>query len=298
MSTEPEENIVPLVPAATTNQTVDPDSLQSHASSELVVGSWSCYLKKTDQIISHLSDILSTPSGTDTLLLTICYTSLLSSTILTSISLARLRNTARLLIKKVLTLPPETTVLLTTTTIPTSRLLKLSVRLKALSSLISDVRIFARLWGLLGIWRWGKAVLVEKRDDDTILRQAKSVQVLANIAYQYLENYAYLSGKGILGLSKEKQAKAWTWSSRFWAMHVMLELVCLWRKKVLQEEKGKDKTEDESSDWNRQILVNIAYAPLTVHWSMERGLVSEFWVGLLGSIVGAIKTHQVWNGVS
>src|SRR5438105_2996537 len=35
-----------------------------------------------------------------------------------------------------------------------SRLAAISTHLKALASLISDVRIFMRLWGLLGIYEW------------------------------------------------------------------------------------------------------------------------------------------------
>ncbi|RKF61788.1 putative peroxin 11c [Erysiphe neolycopersici] len=256
------------------------------------------FLIKTDETISHLSRILSTASGTDTLLLTICYTSLLSSTILTSISLARLRNTARILINKVLTLPPETTILLTMKTIPSSRLLKLSMRLKALSSLISDVRIFARLWGLISIWTWAKSVFVENPNEDQTLNQLERLQVIANIGYQYLENYAYLSSKGVLGWSQKKQNRAWIWSSRFWALHVILEFVRLWREKRVREEKGKCKANEKSlwiNDWENQVLINTAYAPLTVHWSLEKGLVNEFFVGLLGSIVGLIKIRQVWN---
>ncbi|KAI6245397.1 hypothetical protein HI914_06622 [Erysiphe necator] len=258
----------------------------------------SCFLNKTDQTISHLSRILSTPSGTDSLLLTICYTSLLTSTILTSISLARLRNTVRILINKALTLPPETTFVLTMKTIPSSRLLNLSMRLKALSSLVSDVRIFSRLWGLITIWTWAKSAFKENPNEDWALNQLEKSQVIASIGYQFLENHAYLSSKGILGWSKKKQEKAWVWSSRFWALYVMLEFIRLWREKRVREEKGKYKINEKSqwiSDWEKRVLINTVYAPLTVHWSLEKGLISDFFVGLLGSTVGMIKMRQVWN---
>lgn len=253
-------------------------------------------LEEADQTISHFSKILSTPSGTDTILLMLSYSSLLTSSILTSVSLARLRSTARLVIDKVSNLPPETTVVLTTATIPFSRLLNISMRLKALSTLISDVRMFARLWGLLGIWTWGKTILTESSHDDRFLKRVKSLQIFVNVAYQFLENYAYLSGKGVLGLSEVKQHKAWIWSSRFWALHVLLEYMRLWREMKLHEKSDEAKEGEESwvGDWKKQILINTAYAPLTLHWGSEKGLVSEFWVGLLGTMVGLIKTQDAW----
>jgi hypothetical protein len=58
------------------------------------------YLHKTDNVIEHLARLISTPAGTDSVLMTIGYGSLLTSTILTSVSLHRLRNAARQIIEK------------------------------------------------------------------------------------------------------------------------------------------------------------------------------------------------------
>ena len=117
------------------------------------------YLSKTDAIISQLSKILSTPSGTDTLLLTLCYTSRLGSSVLTSLSLHQIQAAANRLISQAIALPQNTTVIIDASNLPSSRLLIASKRLKALSDLISDFRIFARLWGLLSIYScrcWGR----------------------------------------------------------------------------------------------------------------------------------------------
>ncbi len=81
-----------------------------HIPSVKTLRSWApLYLSKTDATISRLSKILSTPSGTDTLLMTIGYTSLLTSSVLSSISLARLHHTVRLIIEKAISLPADTT---------------------------------------------------------------------------------------------------------------------------------------------------------------------------------------------
>lgn len=257
------------------------------------------YLSNTDATLSHLSRILSTPSGTDTFLLTICYTSLLSSSLLSSISLHRIHSAARRLISQAIALPPNTTVIIDTSALPPPRLLITARRLKALSELISDFRIFARLWGLLSIYNWGKRVY-SSPPKDVLVRRIVYTQVASNIAYQYLENGAYLSSKGVLGWSKEMQSRAWIWSSRFWMLHVGLDLVRLWREAHLRTLKGKAKEgsdEDNKwiSKWRKEMVVNAAWAPLTLHWSLEEGFAGDFWVGLLGSVAGLAGFRELWR---
>ncbi|KAE9370373.1 hypothetical protein N431DRAFT_426744 [Stipitochalara longipes BDJ] len=257
------------------------------------------YLSKTDATIAHLSRVLSTPSGTDTFLLTICYTSLLGSSLLSSLSLHRIRAASRRLISQAIALPPNTTVIINTSSLPSSRLLIASRRLKALSELISDFRIFVRLWGLLSIYNWGKRVY-NSPPIDTLVRRIVYTQVISNIAYQYLENGAYLASKGVLGWSKEKQTRAWVWSSRFWMLHVGLDFVRLWREARLRALKGKsspwsDEENKWTEKWRREMVVNAAWAPLTLHWSLEEGFASEFWVGVLGSVAGLAGFRELWR---
>lgn len=76
------------------------------------------YFKKADGAVDQLSRILSTPAGTDTLLLTICYTSRLSAAVLSSISLHRLHQAARDFVEKAISLPPNTAVIIDTSDIP------------------------------------------------------------------------------------------------------------------------------------------------------------------------------------
>ncbi|KAL2075534.1 hypothetical protein VTL71DRAFT_477 [Oculimacula yallundae] len=260
------------------------------------------YLSKTDKSLTRLSDILSTPSGTDTLLLTVCYTSLLTSSILSSISLSRIRQQARAVIEKAISLPPDTTLYISTSNIRPSRLLIISARLNALSELISDFRLFARLWGLLGIYSWGKGVW-NQDGGDQVVRGIAGVQVLSNIAFQYLENMAYLSSKGVWDWSSDKQNKAWAWSSRFWALHVLLDFVRLVRERSVQRKvvrfKGREKEDQREEEefwarWRRELVLNMAYAPLTIHWGLEKGLLTEFWIGVFGSVAGLTGLREMW----
>lgn len=285
-----------------------------HTPSIQTLQSWlPLYLKKTDSSIEQLSRILSTPGGTDTLLCTICYISRLSAVVLSSISLHRLHQAARDFVDKAVSLPPNAAVIIDTSDIPPSRLLITAKRLKALATLISDFRTFTRLWGMIGIYKWGKGALLSP-PEDVVLRQITYAQVISNIFFQYFENGAYLSSKGVLGWSPERQGRAWRYSSRFWMTHVALNFVKLYRETVIRAGRGtaeQRRTDGPKGDvitdrdhaewvarWRKDLVTNLAWAPLTVHWGLENGLVSEFWVGLLGSVAGVAGMRVLLRNTS
>jgi Peroxisomal biogenesis factor 11 (PEX11) len=197
---------------------------------------------------------------------------------------------------------PGETLIATISQDPGSRLVHASKRLRALADLIADIRAFLRVWGTLGIWSWGSEVLKEP-PKDKVLKWITWMQIGANVAYQYLENGAYLAQHGILGLDEQKQMRWWVWSSRFWMAHVVLDFGRLWREKMTRE------VDKECEDWEAQHLkreekwwrdtyVNAAYAPLTLHWSLEGGAVGETWVGILGSIAGILGFREMWRSTA
>lgn len=152
---------------------------------------------------------------------------------------------------------------------------------------------------------------MNNKESDIIVRRIAELQVIVNIFYQYLENGAYLSSKGVMGWNIEKQNKAWVCSSRFWMAHVGLDFIRLAREYVQRKNRGTEeekRTDRPHGDvitdagdkefwntWKRQMVVNLAYAPLTVHWSLEKGLVGDFWVGLLGSVAGVAGFRELWK---
>ena len=103
-----------------------------------------------------------------------------------------------------------------------------------------------RLFGLVGIYAWLQETLKSRHPDPIIL-----AQVASNVAFQFLENAAYLAQHGVLTMSRKTQAKLWVWSARFWMCHVALEFLRL----------GRGKRE---AGWDREFVSNCAYAPLTV----------------------------------
>ncbi|MCJ1224321.1 hypothetical protein MMC12_000966 [Toensbergia leucococca] len=219
--------------------------------------------------------------------------------------------------KTLLTLSYTLTLLSKTPPLSHSFLLS-KISLPPLIALISDVRIFLRLWGLLGLTTWAHSTWLSP-PRDPYLKLIAWAQVVVNILYQVLENGAYLAGKGVLvGWSAERCGKWWVWSGRFWMGHVGLEFLRLGRerwlwgreeevgekggKEVWKEVKwkgagreGKGVAKEVEQRWWRELGVNAAYAPLTLHYSLEGGCVSPNVEGVLGFAAGALGWGEVWR---
>ncbi|KAI2612967.1 uncharacterized protein GGS25DRAFT_144066 [Hypoxylon fragiforme] len=160
---------------------------------------------------------------------------------------------------------------------------------------------------------------VAEKDDDGIETAISWVQVTTGIVFQALENGAFLSAKGVLGWSPATQKKASLWSARFWAAFVGVEIGRLFyesRKRGRRSRAEKfgittapdgtsvqqktaaevQREEQEWSDtWAKSLTRNLAWAPLTVHWSTEGGLLSELAVGAIATVPGVIQMRDLWR---
>ncbi|KAI1828185.1 hypothetical protein F4861DRAFT_170308 [Xylaria intraflava] len=273
-----------------------------------------------DAFLAHLQRCLSTPAGIDTVLLFVCYSSRLSSAVLTTLVQPALKRSAERLLALASSLPPSATLLFTAKALPSSGValvLELAKRLKALSALTSEARTILRLWGLLGMYFWARRLVLKARaqkqqSDDKFETSLAWSQLAACVVFQALENGAYLTSKGVLAWAPATQAKAARWSARFWGSFVGLELIRLWyesskRGRRSRAEKfagGKtvavfEREESEwSENWRRSVVRNLAWAPLTVHWSLEQGLVPEMGVGALASIPSVLQIRQLWRNTA
>lgn len=58
-------------------------------------------------------------------------------------------------------------------------------------------------------------------------------------------------------------------------------------------ESEEDKAQREAV--RRSMAINLAWTPLTLHWSTEKGLISDGLVGLGGCIPGIIQMRKLWK---
>lgn len=191
--------------------------------------------------------------------------------------------------------------------------------LLALSTLISETRYTLRLLGLVPLWTWGSATL-RSPPRDRIIYAATLLQVLLNMAYQFLENGAFLASKGVIttalafpsqGVRRDRRIAKWyLWSTRAWLGHVVLQFVVLWRWRVLRLRQAGNKetaaaketdspAEDAGPDdhaWRKSLVSNLVWAPLCVHWSVEQGVgIPGGSTGLLSFLAGAWDLSDVWR---
>jgi hypothetical protein len=292
------------------------------------------YLAKTahtiDRNLVRLSKLLSTPAGIDTLLCTTSYTLTLVHALLSRILDRKLTNLATTIAEKAspILLPGETL----TVTVPTSATTTLIAQTvgssKALSDTIAEYRIFVRLWGLVGMYTWARSTYLARLPNNAtkkekILRGITWGAIASCFGFQVLENGAYLSSKGVLTSvgwagegGKARENKWWLWSSRCWAVYVGFELARLGVARYYEprstsadairqddgEKEDKIKREEavraekrEQWVWWKDLASNVAYAPMTLHWSMEQGLLSEWGVGTCGIVAGGALLADAWG---
>ena len=265
--------------------------------------------------LSHLTvlfRLLSSTTNLDTALLTLAYTLHLLHASLARITSARLLLATQRLVEKLTeaapgALLPGETLIATLAPAPTSKVLRTQQSVKALAGLIDDFRVFTRLWGLLRIWAWATS-LWRSPPKDWVIRTVLWTQVSANVVFQYLENCAYLASKGVLGLSDKKIARWYTWSARLWATHVLLELVRLAREAALQrdhmpleeraEKEQKIQKTQIATKWWRDVYVNAAWMPLTIHWSMQEGFAGEGVIAAIGLVPGLLGLREAWRATA
>lgn len=122
-------------------------------------------------------------------------------------------------------------------------------------------------------------------------------QLISCTAFQYLENGAYLSGKGVLGWTPKEQGRAYVVSARWLAVYTGLEIGKLLAAIVARRD-VKAESEDEKAEMEavrRSMVINLAWTPLTLHWAADTGFLSDLAVGLGGSIPGVIQMRKLWR---
>lgn len=242
--------------------------------------------RDVDAGIARLNRLLSTSSGIERVLSFLYYLCTLLAPQLSRASL-------------LLTIKLPTPVPLLALTPASATLATTSTRLRRLAAKISDVRMFLRLWGLVGMYSWGKDTL-HNPPKDAVEQALVLGQVAVNVAYQVMENVAYLSSQKILGIEKRVQARLWLWSTRCWFAHIVLEFLRLERvrsrregKKSLLTSREEEKTAAEN--WWKAWITNAANAPLSIHWSLADGLISDTAVGAFGTVGAVISLRDAWN---
>ena len=190
---------------------------------------------------------------------------------------------------------------------------QLRVPFQTLGTLISETRTALRLTALLPLYAWLRELLVDKDRQDIYLRAISITQCLSYIFFQFLENVAFLSDRGVLPrnwLAKRGgSAKWWLWSCRAWFAGVLCDFLILFRKALIEQQRRnkvrhtKTEAEDDSEQsfdrqWWSELLVASCWLPLSLHYSLQDGLkgMTTGAVGFLGLMAGMQNFAAQWAG--
>lgn len=282
--------------------------------------------QSTDRNLLRLSALLSTPGGIDIVLCTTGYTLTLVYALGQQVLEKQLAAVATEFADKAanVMLPGETIVAELPTSAGTQLLAQTVGSSKAIADVIADYRIFVRMWGVLGLYTWARDTYLaplpkEATQKEKLLRGTTWAAIASCIAFQVLENGAYAASKGMLtseawsgDAGKKRETWWWVWSSRFWAAYVGCELLRVVIERAYREprvqvagdgekedklrlEQERKESYNESFTWWKDLISNLAYAPMTLHWSVEEGLLSEVQVGIFGTIAGASMLADAWR---
>ncbi|KAL7789781.1 hypothetical protein V8C37DRAFT_385714 [Trichoderma ceciliae] len=263
-----------------------------------------------DAFAGHLLRCLQTRAGADAVLQFLCYSFRLSGSVLETLSRNALRQSAQKLIAMAFQLPPATTVALSSAPAPVGAAfaLSLATKLKALSGVLGEARTINRLWGLLGLYFALKRIIArprakatdsEKEASDSVVEARFNTvfslaQIVILILYQAFENLAFLGSKKALDLKPATMGKFALLSVRCWGTYIFMELTRLLLERTRKSAKAKDAA--WTATWNKGFFRNLAWAPLTINWSIPGGgPLPEMLVGLLAMYPSTGQMVDLWR---
>jgi hypothetical protein len=280
----------------------------------------------TDRNLLRLSALLSTPAGIDVVLCTTGYTLTLVYALGQQMLEKQLAAVATDLADKAaaVMLPGETLIAELPASAGTKLLAQTVGSSKAIADVIADYRIFVRMWGVLGLYTWARDTYLaplpkEATRKEKLLRGMTWAAIASCVLFQVLENGAYAASKGMLTseawtgeVGKKRETRWWVWSSRLWAAYVGCEILRLIIERTSAEprvealgdgekedklrlERERRESYNKSFTWWKDLISNVAYAPMTLHWSVEAGLLSDLQVGIFGTIAGSALLADAWR---
>jgi hypothetical protein len=142
--------------------------------------------------------------------------------------------------------------------------------------------------GLLPIFQW--LISLERTPSPTRrLLTIERIQGLSMLIYYPFEHLYYLGSQGILPIPKERTNKYSLWSCRAWALYVCLQFLHLREDWKLLKRRERAIARDAATPGEKhmttaeelqvaiemknrknvilnELLVNVGYLPLTIHW--------------------------------
>ncbi|KAF8492622.1 hypothetical protein F5888DRAFT_1806745 [Russula emetica] len=208
---------------------------------------------------------------------------------------------------------------------PTS---SITPKLAKLASIIGDARTLWGLWGMLPIIQW--LISLERTPPPTRrLLTIERTQGWSMLAFYPLQHLSYFRKHDLIpptlplpaGLPSQSSGKprratinvaaVSLWSTRLWATYIVLQLAHLREDRTLLIKKQRalnrlSSVEKERAElarrwdrWYNELAINLSFLPMTIHWSLEKGLFkNDTWISLFGLAAAIASFRNGWKATA
>ncbi|KAI8667367.1 hypothetical protein NCS56_00872500 [Fusarium sp. Ph1] len=263
-----------------------------------------------DDVIRHIHRCIRTRGGTDCVLLFTTYSARLIGALLNLLGRTTLRHSARKLVELAFKLPPSSTVVLSTATAPplATLALNLSKRIQGFTDMLGEWRTMNRLWGIFATYLGLRDLILRIRgkkldeNGEKVPPPSRFNTIIELIQYTLLIGYHFgeaswlLTAKGATNLSQKTGGKLAIWGARSWSTWVFLELFRLLVERARRTPTGDVAAEEEwQTNWKAEFVGTLPWAPLSVHWSTEGGLLPELAIAALATWPATVNVKNLWR---
>ncbi|EGW35752.1 uncharacterized protein SPAPADRAFT_132131 [Spathaspora passalidarum NRRL Y-27907] len=170
----------------------------------------------------------------------------------------------------------------------------LAVHFKAISSYLSDIRIFNRLTDSIKYMPWiideFHAYMDPSNPTAKFDRLVNFVQSLNCLVLELLENAGWLTDHNWVGTGDNDwwSFETYIWCSRIWGAYLLIEIIELVRRTPRSKWNTK---------WKISLFQQVIQVPLVAHWSLREGCLTPFWVGVCGCGASWWKFKDMWKSL-
>ncbi|KAF4962584.1 hypothetical protein FSARC_9362 [Fusarium sarcochroum] len=173
---------------------------------------------------------------------------------------------------------------------------QVAVSMGALADMLAEWQVMNRLWGALSMWIAAKDLFLRvsarrsscepvKVVDTTI----QALQTICLTSFHICEATVLLSSRKIVKWSAKVEERLTFLAIRSWAAFTMIEIGRLsldWTRMT----QGKEKTvsDDWKARWKEDMLQNLAWGSVALHWSLRNGLLPE-------ALVSPLAVFATWS---
>ncbi|KAF4960860.1 hypothetical protein FGADI_693 [Fusarium gaditjirri] len=177
---------------------------------------------------------------------------------------------------------------------------------RALCAMLDEWQIMNRLFGILDMWKAAQELIKRVSADRSAGNGVKKLdvgiqasQILCLTSFHVSEAIGFLSTRGILKRSAKSEEKLTFLAIRSWAAFTMIEIGRLsldWMSTMQDKEKLATKT--WKAKWKSDMLQNMAWASVAIHWSLRNGLIPEALVSPLAVFATWSLVNDAWNNAA